>query len=373
MPHLLERVLRLTQGGRAWVAVPIAWIVAVSVFDVLAPPDIHLSPLLVAAPAITPMFGGPWTVSVVAAMAVTAQTVNGALRGPDDLFSANHEAQILALVIVGASLVIFCALRERHSKELEQVRYIAAAAQRVVVPPLPDQLGSLRAASLYLASEDEAQIGGDLYGAVRTASGTRLIIGDVRGKGMSAVDEVASLLGAFRVAAHHAPSLRELVAYLDDNVRRRRKEGAGSNDEVFITATLLEVPDSTSQVQMISCGHPPPLILNPDSLPKTIEHPHPAPPLGLGELADSPYRITSFPLEPGDLLLMHTDGVTEARDTSGAFYPLTERIADWSNTNPEAFLRLLHCDLLLHSGGKLQDDAAMIVLERSAEPALDVA
>lgn len=78
---------------------------------------------------------------------------------------------------------------------------------------------------------------------------------------MSAVDEVASLLGAFRVAAHHAPSLRELVAYLDDNVRRRRRErGAGSDDEVFITATILEVPDSTSQVQMISCGHPFPLI-----------------------------------------------------------------------------------------------------------------
>lgn len=307
-------------------------------------------------------------------MAVIAQTVNGALRGPDDLLSANHEAQILALVIVGASLVIFCALRERHTKELKQVRYIAAAAQRVVVPPLPDQLGPLRAASLYLASEDEAQIGGDLYGAVRTASGTRLIIGDVRGKGMSAVDEVASLLGAFRVAAHHAPSLRELVAYLDDNVRRRRREkGAGSDDEVFITATLLEVPDSTSQVQMISCGHPPPLILNADRRPQTIEHPHPAPPLGLGELADFPYSTTSFPLEPGHLLLMHTDGVTEARDASGAFYPLTDRIADWTNTNPEVFLQHLHRDLLRHSGGRLQDDAVMIALERRVEPALNAA
>lgn len=53
------------------VVIPIAWIVAVSVVDVLAPPHIHLGPLLVAAPAITPLFGGPWTVGLVAALAVS--------------------------------------------------------------------------------------------------------------------------------------------------------------------------------------------------------------------------------------------------------------------------------------------------------------
>ncbi|KPC77039.1 hypothetical protein ADL27_49020, partial [Streptomyces sp. NRRL F-6602] len=78
------------------------------------------------------------------------------VRDPAELFSANHEAQIIALVLVGVSLVVFCVLRERRAKELEQVRYVSEAAQRVVLPPLPRRLGPLRTASLYLAAEAEA-------------------------------------------------------------------------------------------------------------------------------------------------------------------------------------------------------------------------
>lgn len=138
--------------SRALAAVPVAWIVAVTVVDVLAPPHIHLGPLLVAAPALTPSFGGPRTVGAGAALAVIAQTVIGVVRDPAALFSANREAQIIALILVGVSLVVFCVLRERRAKELEQVRYVSEAAQRVVLPPLPRRLGPLRTASLYLAA-----------------------------------------------------------------------------------------------------------------------------------------------------------------------------------------------------------------------------
>lgn len=88
----------------------------------------------------------------VAALAVVAQTVIGVVRDPAALFSANREAQIIALILVGVSLVVFCVLRERRAKELEQVRYVSEAAQRVVLPPLPRRVGPLRTASLYLAA-----------------------------------------------------------------------------------------------------------------------------------------------------------------------------------------------------------------------------
>ncbi|MBW3705267.1 serine/threonine-protein phosphatase, partial [Streptomyces griseus] len=265
----------------ALVAVPIAWIVAVSVIDILAPPDIHLGPLLVAAPAITPSFGGPRTVGLVAALAVVAQTLIGVIRDPDDLLSANHEAQIIALILVGASLVVFCVLRERRAKELTQVRYVSEVAQRVVLPPLPGRLGPLRASALYLAAEAEARIGGDLYAAARTTSGTRLIIGDVQGKGMTAVNDAALLLGAFRVAAHRRSDLDELVTYLDRSVCWDLTEPGETSryGETFITATVLDIPDRGGPVRMISCGHPPPVVLR-DGRPATVDARRPAPPLG---------------------------------------------------------------------------------------------
>lgn len=360
---------RPVRAGRALVAIPIAWMIAVSVIDVLAPPDIHLGPLLVAAPAITPLFGGPRTVGLVAALAVIAQTTIGVLRDPDELLSANHEAQILALVLVGVSLVIFCVLREHRAKELTQVRYVSEAAQRVVLPPLPKQLGPLRVASLYLAAEAEAQIGGDLYAAVRTASGTRLIVGDVRGKGMTAINDAALLLGAFRGAAHRQASLGELVTYLDRSVCWDLTEPGETyrSGETFITATILDIPDRDGLVEMISCGHPPPVVLR-NGRPSTMDALQPAPPLGLGDLTHPLYHVDSFQFEPGDLLLLYTDGVTEARDSTGTFYPLTERITGWTEYDPDAFLGRLRRDLLHHVGGHLNDDAAMIAIECPATP-----
>ncbi|WP_225630519.1 PP2C family protein-serine/threonine phosphatase [Streptomyces solaniscabiei] len=369
MSQGLDGPRRPVRTSRALVAVPIAWIVVVSVIDVLAPPHIHLGPLLVAAPAITPLFGGPRTVGLVSALAVIAQTVIGVLRDPDELLSANHEAQVIALVLVGASLVVFCVVRERRAEELTQVRYVSETAQRVVLPPLPGRLGPLRAASLYLAAEAEARIGGDLYAAARTTSGTRLIVGDVRGKGMTAVGDASLLLGAFRVAAHRQASLAELVAYLDRSVcwDLREPGETGDHGETFITATVLDIPDRDDRVQMVSCGHPPPIVLR-EGRPITMHARHPAPPLGLGELTDPGYHVESFPFVPGDLLLLYTDGVTEARDPTGAFYPLAERLSGWTERDPHAFLGRFRSDLLHHVGGHLDDDAAMIAIERPVPP-----
>lgn len=97
----------------------------------------------------------------------------------------------------------------------------------------------------------------------------------------------------------------------------------------------------------------------------TSDEPHQTgPPLGLGELGAGEYIPQTFAFEPGDILLLYTDGVVEARDGSGAFYPLAERLPAWAGQDPEALVRLLHDDLLGHVGGTLNDDAAAIVVQR---------
>ncbi|MFF0215479.1 PP2C family protein-serine/threonine phosphatase [Streptomyces vinaceus] len=352
-------------------AVPFALIAAVTVVDVLAPPDVHLGPFLVAAPALTASFAGPRMTGFVGAVAVAAQVTVAVVR--TTATDLNHTFQIIALVLISIFVTLFAHLREVHEKQLTQLRSVAEAAQEVVLRPLRDRMGPLRLASVYLAAEAEAQIGGDLYAATRTPHGTRLIVGDVRGKGLEAVGDAALVLGAFRAAAHQEADLPTLVAHLEAAVAADPDgaDGADGADEpsddpgeAFTTAAVLDIPDREMTVRLISCGHPPPLLLRGGRV-IPLEVDHPAPPLGLTRYVDTGFAPQSFSFEPGDTILLYTDGVIEARDAEGTFYPLPERAADWPGDGPDALLRHLCADLLAHSpGGSLGDDAAMVAIER---------
>lgn len=431
-------------GPRALLLIPVGLVLTVCVVDVLAPPDVHLGPLLVAAPAITAAFAGPRRTAAIGVLAVAAQVAIGIARGV--LGTLNLQAQIGALILVSTLIVVFCLVRDRHERQLTRTRSIAQAAQQVLLRPLPDRSGPLHIASLYIAAEQDADIGGDLFAAARADHSTRLLIGDVRGKGLGAVGQAALLLGAFRAAAHRRATLPDLAFHLDaamrwdmaqwtaqeraayeerveyeeraayegrvgqagrgergehegraaygegaahgeGAVRRGRlpyagaeagpdagpggRQHAGEPEEAFATLTLLDIPDHTPFAHAVTCGHPPPLLLR-DGRVRPLGATLPALPIGLGSLAahagPTGYRVDTFPFEDGDLLLLYTDGVTEARDTAGLFYPLAERVAAWTGEAPHRLLRRLHADLLAHTGGRLGDDAAAIAVRRAPRP-----
>ncbi|MFE6962185.1 PP2C family protein-serine/threonine phosphatase [Streptomyces sp. NPDC057696] len=363
----LKPVLRRPwQPRHALLALPLCLIAVVTVVDILSPPEVHLGPLLVAAPAVTAAIGGAGLVAAVGALAVVAQLVVGVVRRGWPL-TLNHEMQILSLAIVTAVIATFCYLRERRERELAQVRSVSEAAQRVVLRPLPRRLGPLKVASVYLAAEAEAHIGGDLFAAARVGVVTRMIIGDVRGKGLSSISDAALLLGAFREAAHHHADLSGLTRYLEGSVTRDLAELTETDqraEEDFITAAVLEIPDHEPVIHVINCGHPPPLLVRGHHVTPLLAD-QPETPLGLGEFSNPSYTPDVFPLEADDIVLLYTDGVIEARDREGIFYPLAERITSWAAGDPETLVRWIRDDLLAYSGGSLGDDAAMIALQRA--------
>ncbi|MEV5511114.1 PP2C family protein-serine/threonine phosphatase [Streptomyces orinoci] len=345
-------------------AMPVLLIVAIAVVDVHTGTNVHLGPLLVIAPALTASFGGPWMVAAVGALAELAQIVIAALHG--GLTTTNHIAQMVALALLSALIVFYCAVRERRVRQLAQVQSVAEAAQQALLRPLPQRIGPLRIASLYLAAEDEAHIGGDLYTATRVPGGTRMIIGDVRGKGLAAIGESALLLGAFRQAATQHETLPSLAAALDHSVCQYLNdfvEVAADPEEHFTTALLLDLADDLPLIRMTNCGHPPPLLLGGGTV-VVLESPHPAPPLGIHGMGPGEESVDSFRFGTGDILLLYTDGVIEARNRQGEFYPLADRVAQWTGHSPEALLHHLHRDLLAHAGGRLGDDAALIAVQR---------
>ncbi|MFF0793920.1 PP2C family protein-serine/threonine phosphatase [Streptomyces spiralis] len=354
-----------------WLIGPVLLVVAIPIADGFLPPDIHLAHLLVVAVAIAAMGTGPRPTALLSVFAVLALV--GAALERRALTTESVIVELSSLAALCVLLVLFTSLRNRRERELIRVRSVSDATQRVVLRPLPERAGPVSLASAYRSAEADTGIGGDLYAVARTGGSTRLVIGDVRGKGLATISDTAIALGAFRAAAHREMPLPELAAYVEDSVLwglREFSEPAEDAPERFVTAVLLDIPDERPVVHVISCGHPPPLLLRPGAATATpLAVPEPAPPLGLGAISEGTYTPASFPFAPGDRLLLYTDGVTEARDGRGVFYPLAERVAAWADHRPDQLLRRITADLETYAGGRLNDDMAMIALERDGQPA----
>jgi serine phosphatase RsbU (regulator of sigma subunit) len=333
-------------------ALPFVMMAAVVVADVASGPAVGLLPLMSLGPAFASLVGG-WQRTVCIGVIALAITVG--LGVYDHLIDAKRGYVSVASVIgVTAAGLVAVSMRKQREAELANVRSIAEAAQRVLLKPVPRLAGQLRAAVCYMSAVAEARIGGDLYEVVAAAQGVRVIVGDVQGKGLEAVETAAVVLGAFREAALNEEELLDVGCRLVRSVDRQL-EG-----EKFVTAIIAEVRDR--EVTFLNYGHPAPLLLHADS---SVTLPEPAAyalPLGLsshGPTEPEPFRADFL---PGDQLLLYTDGITEARDGDGRFYPLADRTHLLKERDPETALEALRQDLLQHVGGPLQDDAAMLLL-----------
>ena len=291
----------------------------------------------------------------------------------------------------------------QRDQRLADVTSVAEAAQRALLRPLPRQVGPLELGVVYLAAAAEARVGGDLYEVTRTQFGIRLIVGDVRGKGLDAVEIAADVLGVFREVAHEVYTLAEVARRIDASLARR----PAAPLEEFVTAVLAEIDPAAGTLTVYNCGHPPPLVLSPGPGNRTgsgsqatgdgqagsdgqqppqvtaVDVPAPALPLRLMSLGGTSGAERTVPLHPGDALLLYTDGVTEARDGRREFYPLEERVAGLaarSGGSTEDLLERLRDDLLRHVGAPLDDDAALLLVRvtsawdgRAAQPAPAIA
>ncbi len=325
---------------------------------------LFMEPLLAVPPALAGIgatmprrpliYGG---ISLVAAIVISTRTFDTAPSLPI--------TTLIAVVLVTAVSTAGAVHSARGSQKLAEVRTVAEVAQRALLRPLPSRVGPLELGVLYVAAAAEAQVGGDLYEVARTPYGIRLIVGDVRGKGLSAVEVAADILGVFREAAHDVYTLAEVARRLDASLARRQ-----ATNEEFVTAVLVEIDPALSRLTIYNCGHPAPILLVPCrgdeySPPqvKVAAVPVPAPPLGLMSLGDCSGAGLSLPFNPGDEMLLYTDGVTEARDAKRRFYPLAERLAVLvQDGSGQALLERLREDVLRHRGAPLDDDAAMLLV-----------
>jgi serine phosphatase RsbU (regulator of sigma subunit) len=353
------------QGAVIWsrtqialATLPFVVLAAVTLIDLGIGHSIGLLALLSLGPAFAAVVGGIVRMIIAGCAALLLCLF---LATYQDFFTAvDDQLALLTVLGVSAAGVVASTLRQRREKELADVRAVAEVAQQVLLRPLPAQSGPVQIAVRYISATSRATIGGDLYEVVASSDVTRLIIGDVQGKGLEAVKMASTVLGAFREVASDTSDLAVIAARIEATLARELSE------EQFVTAIIAQISPDGAKIEMLNRGHPPPLLMDAAG-PRLVNTAEGGLPLGLAQFADPPGRPVVIEVAPGDGVLFYTDGVSEARNRAGEFFPLTRCRAVQAGTEPDQVLDLLSGEVHRHVGHALEDDAAMLLIRR--EPA----
>ena len=347
MPILPSGRRPLSPGSRAGLGAALVLLAFVSAVEMADKARANYVGLLAAVPFLAAVFASWPTVLGVGGLATLVGMIFAGWDGRINLAGVVNVAGIMLATGIAAAVAN---IRQRQAERIVELVRLASVAQQAVLRPLGPQVGSLAVAGRYISATAAADIGGDLYEALDTPYGVRIIIGDVRGKGLDAVRLASIVLGSYRHVAFERADLRAIVTDLDRAVAR------SVGDEDFVTAALVEERGGT--LTIVNCGHPAPLLLRRGEV-IALEPPAPAPPLGFMPVA----RPRVERLEPGDRLLLFTDGLGEAR-RDGEFFPTAERawrllghgtVGDGLASLETALVDWVH--------GRLDDDIALVLLE----------
>lgn len=236
-----ERAVRRPAAGLGFAVVrlaSLALIPAAVIVDLFTPESWPFNRFLVGPPALA---AASWSPAGTGAIGAAALATDIALTADKHSLGMPRAWLTMGMIVLVTVVAMYAShVRQVGERTMADVRSVAEAAQRALVRPMPARLGPTRMAAMYLAAAAQARIGGDFYEAQRTAYGIRLMIGDVRGKGLPAVEAASVMMSAFREAVHDAPDLPTLAGRLEKSIQRYSAQ-SGEVEERFATGLLAEV------------------------------------------------------------------------------------------------------------------------------------
>ena len=266
-------------------------------------------------------------------------------------------------LVLAEELASRCALAADNARLYGQQRSVARILQDGLVPPSPPRVEGLETAAVYRPADPVLVASGDFYDLFEGRDGWIAVVGDVSGNGAGAAVVTGLLRHSLRAHAVHEPSPARLL----DHLNRAVFEAAVDELATLVCARLRR-RGAQFEATLVSGGHPPPLVRRAGgeveviSLPGTI----------LGAVEEPLLEERRVQLGPGDLLLLYTDGLIEARGEHGMLgeQGVAERLS--STAAPEEAVRALESLALeTQAGVPLHNDIALLALRvRQAGPAI---
>ena len=310
-------------------------------------------------PGVTPPPPGDDSRSVIVAPMNVGDQSFGALvfaNGPEGReFDADDEALALELARRAAATL-------EVGRQAAERAEIARVLQEGLKPPALPHMPGWETAAIYLPAGELNAVGGDFYDAFEVADGWMVTVGDVVGRGAAAASLTALARHTIRTAGLLTGDPRRALELLDAELRDR-------GETALCTAAIMVLPrepEDPAGVTFVSAGHPLPLLLR-DGEVEEVGTPGPL----LGAFEGASWQPEKLMLEPGDQLVLFTDGVTEARGRQDRFGEGRLRAELAGAEGPLAAVRRITRALDGFLGGEADDDVAVVAVRRQVLPRLE--
>jgi PAS domain S-box-containing protein len=245
----------------------------------------------------------------------------------------------------------------QHALRFEQERHIAETLQQALLAERLPEVEGLELAALYEPAAG-SQVGGDFYSAWPLADGRlALLVGDVSGKGVEAAGVTAMVRYMAEALSAHCADPADLVGELNELLCLRMADGS------LVTLVLAVIDQGADELHWCVAGHPPPVILAANGGYRRLDDPDP--PCGI--FPGTAFRAGVAPFRPGDVLVLYTDGVIEARRAGREFgeEALRDVLVGAARDAPAELARAAYAAVRDWCGGRLGDDVAIAVVRRT--------
>jgi serine phosphatase RsbU (regulator of sigma subunit) len=266
-------------------------------------------------------------------------------------FGARHER-------LADAMALFLGTALENAERFHERDRVAIALQETLLPPLLPSIKGVELGARYRAAMAEHLVGGDFYDVFRAGERWGAIIGDVCGTGPEAAAVTGVARYTVRALAPSSSSPAQTLTSLNHALVHQRTERR------FLTAMLLlfEVGDGGVEITLARAGHPPPALVRSDGSVTMLEEPRGT---LLGIFDDAPVEDGEVRLEPGDSLVLYTDGVVEARSPDKeqfGYSRLIDLLVSSAGRTADGIARRVELAVADWAGGNITDDVAILVL-----------
>src|SRR4051812_19035318 len=250
-----------------------------------------------------------------------------------------------------------CAMAIDNARMFGEQQATARTLQQSLLPRDLPAIDGLELAARYRPYDGASEVGGDFYDVFPVPGGWSLAIGDVAGKGTAAAATTALLRHTLRIAAHLDGSPAAALARMDEALLR---EDDVEHPASAVCGLLRVLPDGRAEVTLAAAGHPPPYVRRADGRVEDTCRPGAL----LGALPGPVPSETTVVLQPGDVLVLYTDGVTEARGPRGEQLGEAGLAAALAHAEPTAsgVAAAIEHRAVEFSDGRPSDDIAVLAI-----------